>query len=548
MKRLAGETAIYGVSSIVGKFLNWMLVPMYTRVLATESDFGIVTNLYAWTALLMVILTYGMETGFFRFMNKKEIKLPMRVYATTLFSLAFTSVLFMVFVFSALTPVSNFLGYGAHPEYIGMMAGIVAVDAFCCIPFAFLRYQGKAVRFAAIKLLNIFLNIVLVIFFLIACPWLYEHAPGSIGWLYVPGYQVEYIFVANVVTSVVTFLLLVPDMIPGLREKASFVLLKQMLRYSFPILILGIAGIFNQTADKILFPFLFEDKDYAATQLGIYGACFKVAVVMVMFIQAFRYAYEPFIFAKNKDDDNTKAYSEAMKYFIIFSLIIFLGVMYYLDILKYFVDAKYYPGLRVVPIVMLGELFFGIYFNLSFWYKLIDQTQWGAYFSTIGCVVTVLMIVLLAPVYGYMACAWASFASNLLMMILSYVIGQKKFPIRYDIKSAILYGILATVFYLAGMLPRIARTGDEVVVLGETLENPFALVCRDSASCVGNAYAHCLSLFFGLVRERDASLVRELVRVVQQMGDDNTEMIRVRIDQVIALVAFDLVMNIRFLL
>ena len=252
-------------------------------------------------------------------------------------------------------------------------------------------------------------------------------------------------------------------MIPGLREKASFVLLKQMLKYSFPILILGIAGIFNQTADKILFPFLFEDKDYAATQLGIYGACFKVAVVMVMFIQAFRYAYEPFIFARNKDDDNTKAYSEAMKYFIIFSLIIFLGVMYYLDILKYFVDVKYYPGLRVVPIVMLGELFFGIYFNLSFWYKLIDQTQWGAYFSTIGCVVTVLMIVLLAPVYGYMACAWASFASNLLMMILSYVIGQKKFPIRYDIKSAVIYSILAALFYAVGMLPRI---DSEILRLG----------------------------------------------------------------------------------
>lgn len=455
MKRLAGETAIYGVSSIVGKFLNWMLVPMYTRVLATESDFGIVTNLYAWTALLIVILTYGMETGFFRFMNKKEITLPMRVYATTLFSLAFTSVLFMVFVASALTPISHSLGYGAHPEYIGMMAGIVAVDAFCCIPFAYLRYQGKAVRFATIKILNIFLNIVLVIFFLVACPWLYEHAPGLVSWFYVPGYQVGYIFIANVATSALTFLLLVPDMIPGLREKASFVLLKQMLRYSFPILILGIAGIFNQTADKILFPFLFEDKDYATTQLGIYGACFKVAVVMVMFIQAFRYAYEPFIFARNKSDDNTKAYSEAMKYFIIFSLVIFLGVMYYLDILKYFVAAEYYPGLRVVPVVMLGELFFGIYFNLSFWYKLIDQTEWGAYFSTIGCVVTVLIIVLLAPVYGYMACAWASFASNLLMMILSYVIGQKKFPIRYDIKSAVIYGALAVAFYAAGMLPRI---------------------------------------------------------------------------------------------
>lgn len=463
MKRLAGETAIYGVSSIVGKFLNWMLVPMYTRVLATESDFGIVTNLYAWTALLMVILTYGMETGFFRFMNKKEIRLPMRVYATTLFSLAFTSVLFVVLVFGALEPVSRFLGYGAHPEYVGMMAGIVAVDAFCCIPFAFLRYQGKAVRFAAIKLLNIFLNIVLVIFFLVVCPWLYAHAPGWIGWFYMPGNQVTYIFVANVATSAVTFLLLVPDMIPGLREKASFVLLKQMLRYSFPILILGIAGIFNQTADKILFPFLFDDKGYAATQLGIYGACFKVAVVMVMFIQAFRYAYEPFIFAKNRSDDNTKAYSEAMKYFIIFSLVIFLGVMYYLDILKYFVDAKYYPGLRVVPVVMLGELFFGIYFNLSFWYKLIDQTQWGAYFSTVGCGVTILTIVLLAPVYGYMACAWASFASNLLMMVLSYWIGQKKFPIQYDMKSAFFYGILTAVFYGAGMLPTI---DSEILRLG----------------------------------------------------------------------------------
>lgn len=455
MKRLAGETAIYGVSSIVGKFLNWMLVPMYTRVLATESDFGIVTNLYAWTALLMVILTYGMETGFFRFMNKREITLPMRVYTTTLFSLAFTSILFMVFVFSALNPISHSLGYGAHPEYIGMMGGIVAVDAFCCIPFAFLRYQGKAVRFAGIKLLNIFLNIILVIFFLIVCPWLYEQAPVLVGWFFKPDYQVGYIFIANVLTSLVTFILLIPDMIPGLREKVSLSLLKQMLKYSFPILILGIAGIFNQTADKILFPFLFEDKDYATTQLGIYGACFKVAVVMVMFIQAFRYAYEPFIFAKNKSDNNTKAYSEAMKYFIIFSLIIFLGVMFYLDILKYFVASEYYPGLRVVPIVMLGELFFGIYFNLSFWYKLIDQTQWGAYFSTIGCVVTVLIIVLLAPVYGYMACAWASFASNLLMMILSYVIGQKRFPIQYDIKSAVFYGVLAAVFYVAGILPQI---------------------------------------------------------------------------------------------
>lgn len=463
MKRLAGETAIYGVSSILGKVLNWLLVPMYTRVLATSSEFGVVTNFYAWTALLVVLLTYGMETGFFRFMNKKEIKLPMRVYATTLFSVAFTSVMFMVLIFSILHPVSNALGYGSHPEYIGMMAAVVAMDAFCCIPFAFLRYEGKAVRFMIIRLSNILLNILLVIFFLIVCPWLAEHVPGLVGWFYKTDYQVGYIFIANVITSLITLLMLFPNMIPGLREKASYALLKQMLTYSFPILILGIAGIFNQTADKILFPFLFEDKEYATSQLGIYGACFKVAVVMVMFIQAFRYAYEPFIFAKNKNDGDTKAYSEAMKYFIIFSLLIFVGVMYYLDILKYFVSEEYYPGLRVVPIVMMGEFFFGIYFNLSFWYKLIDQTRWGAYFSTAGCAITVLIILLFAPVYGYMACAWASFASNLFMMILSYVIGQKMFPIGYDIKSALFYVVLAAGFYAAGMLPVIES---EILRLG----------------------------------------------------------------------------------
>ena len=440
MKRLAGETAIYGISSIVGKFLNWMLVPMYTRVLANESDFGIVTNLYAWTALLMVILTYGMETGFFRFINKQEIKFPMRVYATTLFSLAFTSVLFVMLILYALSPVSRALGYGAHPEYVGMMSVIVALDAFCSIPFSYLRYQRKAVRFAALKLLNIGLNIALVCFFLL---------------LLRPEEQVKYIFVANLITSGVTFLLLVPDMLPGLREKASFALLRQMLRYSFPILILGIAGILNQTVDKILFPFLFDDTDYANTQLGIYGACFKVAVVMVMFTQAFRYAYEPFIFAKHRDSGGTEAYVEAMKYFHIFALVIFLGVMYYLDILKYFVAPEYYPGLRVVPIVMLGELCFGIYFNLSFWYKLTDQTEWGAYFSIIGCVTTVAVILCFAPAYGYMACAWASLLSNLLMMLLSYFIGQRRYPIPYDLRTAAFYTALAAAFYAAGMLPEI---------------------------------------------------------------------------------------------
>lgn len=452
MKRLAKETAVYGLSSIVGRFLNWMLVPMYTRVFVNTGDFGVVTNFYGWTALLLVLLTYGMETGFFRFINKKEETEPMRVYATALFSVGCSSLLFMVALFSFLLPVSNAVGYEAHPEYVGMMIAIVAIDAFTCIPFAYLRYKGKAYRFAGIKILSILLNIGLNIFMLIVCPRIYEHHPDAIRWFYTPGYGVGYVFVINVATTVFTFLCLLPDMLPGFRARLDITLLKRMLRYSFPILILGIAGIFNQTADKILFPFLFEDKTYANEQLGIYGACFKIAVVMIMFTQAFRYAYEPFIFAKNKSEDNKKAYAEAMKYFIIFALFIFLGVMFYIDILKHFVGSAYYPGLRVVPIVMLGELFFGIYFNLSLWYKLIDQTQWGAYFSTIGCVLTVTIILLFAPTYGYMACAWASFFCNLLMMILSYFIGQKKFPIRYDMKSAVIYFIVATVLFAAGML------------------------------------------------------------------------------------------------
>jgi len=458
MKQLAKDTAIYGLSSIIGRFLNWMLVPLYTRVLDSTGEYGIVTELYAWVALLLIILTYGMETGFFRFINKKEETHPIRVYSTILFSLLTTSILFIAAVSLFLEPVSMALGYAHHPEFIGMMAVIVAVDAFLCMPFAYLRYQGKAWRFAAIKLLNIGITIFLNIFFLLICPKIYQHYPESIGWFYKADYGVGYIFVSNLLATFFTLILLLPDILPGLRTKMDFRLLRQILTYSYPVLLLGIAGIFNQTADKILFRFLFDDKEYAAEQLGIYGACFKIAVVMVMFIQAFRYAYEPFVFAKHKNEDNRKAYVEAMRYFIMFACFIFLGVMFYMDILKHFVDARYYAGLSVVPVVMLGELFFGIYFNLSFWYKLTDRTMWGACFSTIGCIVTVAIIILFVPRFGFIACAWASFASNLLMMLLSWFVGQKKFPVPYDLRSALLYGILTAGFYAVGTFITIEST------------------------------------------------------------------------------------------
>ena len=455
MKRLAKDTAVYGLSSILGRMLNWLLVPMYSRVLAGTGEFGVMTNLYGWTALLLVLLTYGMETGFFRFINKKEIKNPMQVYSTTLISVGITSVLFTIAGLIFLFPISNSLGYAEHPEYVAMLILIVSLDAFTAIPFAYLRYANRPIKFATIRLLIIFLNIALNIFLLVICPWIYTNHPSLISWFYIPHYGVGYVFIANLIGSVLCLLLLVKEL-RGFTYSFDASLLKKMLRYSLPILILGLAGVFNQTADKILFPFLFEDKVYATEQLGIYGACFKIAVIMVMFTQAFRFAYEPFIFAKNKNEDNRKAYAEAMKYFIIFSLLIFLGVMFYLDILKYFVAPDYYPGLKVVPIVMLGELFFGIYFNLSLWYKLSDQTQWGAYFSTLGCVVTVCIIVFFAPLYGFMACAWASFACNLLMMVISYLVGQKKFPIKYDLRSAFIYFVAAGILYAVGMLPAIS--------------------------------------------------------------------------------------------
>jgi O-antigen/teichoic acid export membrane protein len=483
MRRLAKDTAIYGLSSIIGRFLNWMLVPMYTRVLESTGEYGIVTNLYGYTALFVVLLTYGMETGFFRFANKKEEREPMRVYGSALYSVAFTSILFILFILFFLHPVSRALRYEANPEYVGLMGCIVAMDAFCCIPFAFLRYKNRPFRFASLKLLSIFCNIFLNLFFLIVCPKINATHPEWIHWFYRPDYGVGYIFISNTFTTVLTLLLLIPEMLPGFRAGFDLQRLRKILRYSFPILILGIAGILNQTIDKIIFPFLFEDKAYADSQLGIYGACFKIAVVMIMFIQAFRYAYEPFIFSRNREGDSRKAYVEAMKYFIICSLVIFTGIMFYLDLLKYFVDENYYPGLAVVPIVMLGELFFGIYYNLSVWYKLTDQTQWGAWFSIAGCMVTVAVIIGFVPRYGFIACAWASFASNLLMMLLSYFIGQRKFPVAYDLRSAFTYGVIAAGCYAAGMLPVIEsgilrltyRTVIFLIFIGIVIRKDFSL-------------------------------------------------------------------------
>lgn len=444
MKSLAKETAIYGLSSIVGKFLNWLLVPLYTFVLAQSADYGIVTNLYAWTALLLVILTYGMETGFFRFANKPEHDAN-TVYSTTLTSVGCTSLVFAVCCVLFSQQIANLMGYPQHSEFIAMLGVVVSMDAFGSIPFAYLRYKKRPIKFAALKLFMIFTNILFNLFFLIACPWIMKHNPALIDWFYNPNYGVGYVFVSNFFSTALVTLALLPDILEA-KFRFDGKLLKQMLRYSLPLLVLGIAGIMNQTVDKIVFPFLFADKEYAAGELGIYGACFKIAMVMMMFTQAFRYAYEPFVFAKNKDKDSTAAYADAMKYFIIFSFLILLGMVFYLDIFKLIIRSDYWSGLRVVPIVLFSYIFQGVFFNLSLWYKLTDKTKYGAYFSLLGCVITLIINIIFVPRYSYMASAWASFACYFVMMLVSYFVGQKYMKIPYDLKSIGIYALTAIVF------------------------------------------------------------------------------------------------------
>lgn len=446
LKGLAKETAIYGVSSIVGRFLNYLLVPLYTAALSAQSGgYGVITNVYSYVALLLVLLTYGMETTFFRFSNKSDEDAA-TVYSTTLISVGSTSLMFIAIVIALLGPISRIMGYGEHPEYIGVMACVVAIDAFQSIPFAYLRYKKRAVKFAALKLLFIVLNVSLNLLYFVLLPRLYSSHPGIVGHIYDPAIGVGYAFFINLVcTALITFFF--KKELLGFKWTFDKALIKRMLRYSMPILILGIAGILNQTADKILFPFLCQGEG-ATRELGIYGAASKIAMIMALITQAFRYAYEPFVFGKAKDGDSRETYAKAMKYFIIFTLLSFLAVVAYLDILRYLIAPDYWSGLRVVPIVMAAEMMMGVYFNLSFWYKLIDKTMWGALFSGIGCAALVAVNVAFVPRYGYMACAWAGCVGYGTAMLLSYFVGQRKYPIDYPLRSIAGYVLLAAAIYV----------------------------------------------------------------------------------------------------
>ena len=455
LKKLLSDSVVYGLSSIVGRFLNYLLVPVYTyHISAASGGYGVVTNVYAYTALLLVILTFGMETTFFYYANREGAD-RRRVFSTALGAVAAVAALFVALVMVFIGPISSAMGYADHPEYLQVMACVVALDAVQAILFARLRQEGKAWKFFGLKTGFIVLSVLLTLFvFLVAPQW--QHM-AWMGW-YNEANQVGYIFNINLICTAVVTLGFAKELKDFHLSSFNFQLLKRMLRYAWPLLLLGIVGIFNQVADKILLPWLLPGEE-GMRQLGIYGACVKIAMLMALITQAFRYAYEPFVFGGQKDKNSKQTQALATKYFVIFTLLAFLAVVCYMDIFQYFVGADYREALPAVPIVMMAEILMGVYFNLSFWYKLSGQTWWGAVMSAAGCAVLVAVNVVLVPRIGYMGCALGGLAGYSVCVLLSYFIGQRKNPVPYPVGAMLGYLALAVILYICTCLLRPSALG-----------------------------------------------------------------------------------------
>ena len=470
LKSLAKDTALYGLVSIVGRFLNYLLVPLHTYKIAAESGgYGIVSNLYAYTALFLALLTFGMETTLFRFANKQGTDDRM-VFSSALRMVGGVGLGFLALVFLLLHPISGAMGYEAHPEYVGIFALITAQDAFQAIMFSRLRQQRRPLRFVALKFAFIIPSILLNLFIFLVM----DKIPALQDVFVRFNYGVGLIFVANLICTTLVSLLFLPE-IRGIAYGFDRQLAKQMLGYSWPLLLLSLVGVLNQVADKILLPKLMPGEE-GLVQLGIYGACVKVAMIMSLLTQAFRYAYEPIVFADNKDKNSPATLADGTKYFIIFTLLAFLAVVFYMPLLQRFIGAGYREGLGVIPIVMMAEIFMGVYFNLSFWYKLTDQNWWGAIISAIGVAVMVGINVLFVPRIGYWACAWGGFAGYGVSMLISYFLGQKKYPIPYDLKTIGLFFLMAAAMFAVHSLWLRALPAWLQMTAGTVLLGVFALL------------------------------------------------------------------------
>ncbi|MBE3138618.1 MAG: oligosaccharide flippase family protein, partial [Actinobacteria bacterium] len=435
VRNLAKQTLVYGFGTIVPRFLNYgILTFFYTRIF-NKAQYGVVTELYAWMVLLLIVLTYGMETGFFRFSQKKEDY--EKVYSTVLISLFVTSCLFVLLAFIFIKPVSAILNYSNNHDYIRMFAAIVAIDAFCAIPFARLRKENRPVVFSFIKIMNVIITISVVLFLLKIAPGIYKNSHGWFRRIYNPDYGVGYVFLANLIGSAVTLLMLLPFII-----KTKIVFYKKvwlrLLNYSFPLLIAGLSGSINDTLDKVILRRMIGDETGLQT-VGVYGAGYKIAVLMALFIQMFRFAAEPFFFERAKHENAKETYAFVMKYFIIIMLLVYLGINLYISGIQFMIGVNFREAIVVVPIVSMAYLFYGIYVNHSIWYKLNDLTRFGIYITLIGATITVLINVLFIPVYGYMASAWAHVAAYGAMIILSFIFAEKRYKVHYNMKKLIPY-------------------------------------------------------------------------------------------------------------
>ena len=446
IKKLASQTAIYGISSIFGRFLNYLLVPLYTYYFSA-SEYGVVSEFYAYAGFFSVLLLFGFETGYFRFRDKEHTGRDV-AYSTALIFVVLVNLGFFLLILLINRRLSAALNYANHPEYVLFFTLILTLDAIASIPFARLRAEDKAFRFAGIKVTEIVVTVVLSLFFIIYCPKIYTANPDSwVAKIYNPAIGIGYIFIANLLASMFKFLLLSPQL-RGLAWGFDRRLFGKMLRYSLPMVVIGFAGVINEMLDRALLKYLLPyDQQTNMKMLGIYSACYKLSILMSLFIQAFRYAAEPFFFAYSDKSDARAVYANVLKFFVIFCVFIFLLVTLFLDFFKYFVGEEFRAGLEVVPILLLANLFLGIYVNLSIWYKLTDRTLMGAFVSVAGAALTIVLNIWWIPQFGYVGSAWATLACYASMAIVSYLLGRHYYPVAYDVKRVLAYLTLGIGLY-----------------------------------------------------------------------------------------------------
>jgi O-antigen/teichoic acid export membrane protein len=471
LKKLAGETMIYGVSSILGRILNFALVPLYTDYFS-RAAYGKVSYLFSIIGFLMVFFTYRMEVAYFRFGTDKS--LDRRSIFNTSFTSIFFSTILLALIFSLLAPTfAHISSLDNYLSYIYLSIGIILLDTFCELPYAELRLQGRPIRFATIRMCNIFVNLGLNLFFIVACPWFLEQESFSflhpfINSVYNPDIGIGYIFIANFAASSLAFLLLSPTF-KQFRFLFDWQLWLKMMRYVLPLVVVGIAYLINENLDKILIKTLLPgsvEENEAA--LGEYSACYKLAVLIALFTQAFRYGAEPFFF-RNKNQENAKQlYASVAKYFLIFGVLGFLCITLYLDLFKPIIirNEAYWAGLKIVPIILVANVLAGLYYNFSVWYKITDKTQWGAYISVGGALITILLNIWWIPTIGYIGSAWATLICYTFMTLACYLLGQKYYPISYPLFSMLSYLIIGIVIYLISQFIKDQQALNLVASLG----------------------------------------------------------------------------------